>query len=91
MEYVSDWAGNIITFSCIFLILEAFIPHGNMKKYLRFIAGLLIIVIILKPIFSFRDIEVELPQIKTEEYRQKTEEYIQKSLEDEKWKIQRGE
>jgi len=86
MEYISLWARGLITLAFLSAFLEFAVLENSMKKYLRFISGLLIIFTLIKPISSLRNVEIELPEVKTEEYREKTDDYVLKSLEDERWK-----
>ncbi|OQB14174.1 MAG: Stage III sporulation protein AF (Spore_III_AF) [Firmicutes bacterium ADurb.Bin193] len=66
MEYISSWAGALITVVVLASFIELFLPSGSIKKYVSFASGLIIIILIIKPITDFKGIS--LPNIKAQTY-----------------------
>jgi len=57
---IKEWIFNIVSISLIGVLLDIVIPNGNIKKYTRFIIGLITVVVILKPILNLFD---QLPEL----------------------------
>ncbi|MCI8621886.1 MAG: hypothetical protein HFJ50_09630 [Clostridia bacterium] len=49
INYISSWAGGIITAVIVVTILEMILPKGNSKKYIKTIIGIYVIYIIISP------------------------------------------
>ena len=49
IEFISSWAGQIITAVVLVTILEMILPKGNSKKYIKTIIGIYILYIIISP------------------------------------------
>ena len=49
INYISSWAGGIITAVIVVTILEMILPNGNSKKYIKTIIGIYVIYIIISP------------------------------------------
>lgn len=52
IEYISSWAGQIITAVIVVTILEMILPKGNSKKYIKTIIGIYILYIIISPVIK---------------------------------------
>lgn len=52
MDVVMDWVKPIIYFSIFITILMQILPGEKYKKYIRFFAGLLMIVLVMNPILN---------------------------------------
>ena len=50
MQFFSDYVTGIIVVSFLTLILENLLPQGSHKKYISTIIGLLVMLVILKPL-----------------------------------------
>ena len=57
---IKEWIFNIVSISLIGVLLDIVIPNGNIKKYTRFIIGLITVVVILNPILNLFD---QLPEL----------------------------
>ena len=55
MNFIKVWCEEIIVSVIIAVIIEMFIPQGNIKKYVRVVVGIYIIFVILNPIVSNLD------------------------------------
>ena len=53
IDYISSWAGQIITSVIIVTILEMILPKGNSKKYIKTIIGVYILYVIISPVLKF--------------------------------------
>lgn len=69
MDYISGWARGLITIVIMSSFIELILPRGDIKKYVRFASGLIIIVLIVKPLFNIKNIEIpKLEPLQQEEY-----------------------
>lgn len=50
MEIVKEWVKNVFIIIVAITFIEILLPHGSMKKYLKFIFSLIIMAIILSPL-----------------------------------------
>lgn len=50
MSILSDWVTQIIIFIFIGTILELIIPNNSMKRYVHIVVGLILLLILIKPI-----------------------------------------
>ena len=50
MRFLNDYATGIVVVSLLTLILENLLPQGSQKKYISTIIGLLVMLVILKPL-----------------------------------------
>ena len=71
---------NIIVFVLFLSILEELILNQEYKKYVRFFAGLIFILIVLNPLSSFQVIEDEIDNYFEEKSEQIEEEDLQKQV-----------
>ncbi len=54
-----DWVTQIILFLLLAAIIDLIIPSGSMKKYIKLVVGLILILILLKPIFFLFNIDIK--------------------------------
>lgn len=68
MAYLYDWIKQIVLFILIGTILEMLLPNSSLKKYVHFVFGLLLLLILAKPIFYLfqTDITHEIKLIEEE-------------------------
>ncbi|CDQ39694.1 MULTISPECIES: stage III sporulation protein AF [Virgibacillus] len=59
MEMLIDWVTQIILFLLLAAIIDLIIPSGSMKKYIKLVVGLILILILLKPIFFLFNIDIK--------------------------------
>ncbi|SHG67733.1 MULTISPECIES: stage III sporulation protein AF [Virgibacillus] len=59
MQIVIDWVTQIILFILLATIIDLVIPANSMKKYMKLVVGLILILILLKPIFYIFQIDVQ--------------------------------
>lgn len=52
MNSLVEWISTIIVFIFLVTIVGMLLPNSNMKNYVKMVAGLLLIVIILNPVFK---------------------------------------
>ena len=52
IEFLKNWCEELIVGAFIIIIIEMFVPSGNIKKYIKVISGIYIIFLILNPIIS---------------------------------------
>lgn len=72
MEYLKEYAQNIVIISVIATVFEMMMPEGKNKKYIAVVVGLLVMLVIMQPIekitnirknFSFvPEFEFEMPR-----------------------------
>ena len=52
IEFMRIWCEEIIVSVIVAIIIEMFVPQGNIKKYVRVVIGIYIMFVILNPIVS---------------------------------------
>lgn len=52
MSFIREWVISIVSVIIIVVFLDILLPKGNMKKYANFVLGLIVMIIILKPIIN---------------------------------------
>lgn len=59
MELFSDWITQIVLFILLGTIIELLLPDNRMKKYVNLILGLLLLLILSKPIMYIFSVDAE--------------------------------
>ncbi|WP_077326905.1 stage III sporulation protein AF [Virgibacillus siamensis] len=59
MEVLIDWVSKIIIFLLLASIIDLLIPATSMKKYIKLVVGLILILILLKPVFYLFDVNIQ--------------------------------
>ncbi|WP_010650829.1 stage III sporulation protein AF [Oceanobacillus massiliensis] len=59
MEVVIQWVTQIILFIVIATIIDLLIPAETMKRYVKLAVGLILLLILLKPIFHIFNTDIE--------------------------------
>ncbi|GIO28557.1 stage III sporulation protein AF [Ornithinibacillus bavariensis] len=59
MELIINWVSQIIIFILLATIIDLVVPAGSMKKYVKFVIGLILILIFLQPIFHLLNFDIE--------------------------------
>lgn len=78
MEFFRDYIKEIIGFVVICQMISGIFPNKNMGKYIRFVIGLIIIGLLIRPIFDFSEIySYEIPDV-TFEYELPTNDNIER-------------
>ncbi|MFN2745386.1 stage III sporulation protein AF [Bacillus sp. z60-18] len=52
MQFLTEWLTNIILFILLAIVIDMLLPNSSMQKYAKMVISLLLIVVILKPIFT---------------------------------------
>jgi len=60
LEYLKIWIKNIVVIMMLGLVLEVFIPRGDLKKYVKMVMGLFVIFMILQPLLKLIDYNFSL-------------------------------
>lgn len=60
MEWISQWAGNLAVYFIFLSAVMNLLPGGEEKKYLRFFLGLLLILLVLKPVLELKNLDTVL-------------------------------
>ncbi|MFD2630798.1 stage III sporulation protein AF [Oceanobacillus kapialis] len=58
MDVLIQWVTQIIIFVLLATIIDLLMPSTSMKKYIKLIVGLILILILLKPIFYLFQIDI---------------------------------
>ncbi|WP_010093205.1 stage III sporulation protein AF [Ornithinibacillus scapharcae] len=59
MDLLINWVSQIIIFILLATIIDLLVPAGGMKKYIKFVIGLILILIFLQPIFQLFKIDIK--------------------------------
>lgn len=52
LEFLKKWIISVVTMVIFMALIDLILPENNIKKYARFVTGLLVIVTILNPVFK---------------------------------------
>lgn len=52
LEFLKKWIISVVTMVIFMALIDLILPENNLKKYARFVTGLLVIVTILSPVFK---------------------------------------
>ena len=63
IEFFSSWVKNIIYIIIFIVFLEILLPNNSMRKYVKMVAGLLIILVILTPITGLMNKKLNLQDL----------------------------
>ncbi|GAA0416717.1 MAG: stage III sporulation protein AF [Bacillota bacterium] len=58
MQVLIQWVTQIILFLLLAAIIDLLVPSNSMKKYIKLVVGLILILILLKPIFYIFQIDI---------------------------------
>lgn len=58
MSILSEWVTQIIVFIFIGTILELIVPNNSMKRYIQIVVGLILLLILVKPILFLFSVHV---------------------------------
>lgn len=58
MTIITEWVMQIIIFMLIGTIIELLLPNHSMKKYLHLVVGLLLLIILAKPILYLFQVDI---------------------------------
>ena len=53
MEYIKSFIETLVTIIILFSAIELISPNNSIKKYIKFVLGLILIVVMLNPIIDF--------------------------------------
>ena len=53
MEHIKSFIETLVTIIILFSAIELISPNNSMKKYIKFVLGLILIVVMLNPIIDF--------------------------------------
>jgi stage III sporulation protein AF len=59
MQFFVQWISNIIVFILIASLVMMLIPNSSLAKYVKFVASLLLIVMMLQPIFQIFKVNIK--------------------------------
>ena len=59
MDFFIQWVSNIIVYILVATIIMMLIPNTGLAKYVRFVASLLLIVMMLQPIFQLFKVNIK--------------------------------
>ncbi|TCT22625.1 stage III sporulation protein AF [Melghiribacillus thermohalophilus] len=66
MAWINEWVTQIILFLLVALIMELMLPQTSLKKYIKFVLGLILMLIFLQPLFEL--FRVDMTQIIEDEW-----------------------
>ena len=60
IKYISDYVLNIVLVIVLNVIAESIMPSGAFKKYIKTFMGLVVIIMLARPLLEFSDFDIEL-------------------------------
>lgn len=79
MEYLKEYASNIIIISMLSTVFQILLPDGKQKKYVTLIIGLVVMLVVMKPLEMITEIKnnfFEMPHFEIETQS----DYLEKNL-----------
>ncbi|MBR2499520.1 MAG: stage III sporulation protein AF [Clostridia bacterium] len=79
MEYLKEYASNIIIISMLSTVFQILLPDGKQKKYVILIIGLVVMLVVMKPLEMITEIKnnfFEMPHFEIETQS----DYLEKNL-----------
>lgn len=73
ISFLKSWITNIVVLIIFLALAEIILPSNSMRKYARFVIGLIVIVVIITPIFKLFDKQNSI-EAAISEYEKKYEE-----------------
>jgi len=58
MDLLIQWVTQIVIFIILATIIDMLVPSSSMQKYVRLVAGLVLLLLLLQPIFSLFQIDI---------------------------------
>ena len=87
MEAIIEWIRNLVVFILFATIVDMLIPSSALGKYVRFVIGLLLLILLINPLFAF--LKIPLGETLSQQFFSKLDETnIQNHLEEKKTEIQ---
>ena len=87
MEAIIEWIRNLVVFILFATIVDMLIPSSALGKYVRFVIGLLLLILLINPLFAF--LKIPLGETLSQQFFSKLDETnIQNHLEAKKTEIQ---
>jgi stage III sporulation protein AF len=59
LDLLINWVSQIIIFILLATIIDLLVPAGGMKKYIKFVIGLILIFLFLQPIFYLFKVDIQ--------------------------------
>ena len=69
MEYLKEYASNIIIISMLSTVFQILLPEGKQKKYVTLVIGLVVMLVVMKPLEVITDLKdnfIEIPSFEIE-------------------------
>lgn len=57
MNFLTDWAKNIIYYVLFIKLISNLIPSGNMARYIKLFSGILLIFILIEPLLTLKNMD----------------------------------
>ncbi len=65
-EFLQQWIQNITFYFVIVTLILQMVPDKSYRKYIQFITGLILILLLAEPIFSFTEITISFDSYQKE-------------------------
>ncbi|WP_461204357.1 stage III sporulation protein AF [Clostridium sp. DL1XJH146] len=67
MTYIKEWITNITTAIIFIAAIELILPQNSIKKYAKFVLGLLLLIVVINPFIKFASSEINLESLFSED------------------------
>ena len=57
MEWIGEWVRNLAFYFIFLSAVMNFLPNGEEKKYIRFFMGILLILLVMKPVMGLAGLD----------------------------------
>lgn len=59
-EFIYSWLKNLVLIFVLITMVELVMPKGNMRRYINFVIGLLIIYAVISPFINYSNLDFQL-------------------------------
>jgi len=63
--FIKQWVINIVTLVLFIIMFEMILPTGKMKKYIRLVTSTIMVIVIMNPLISLLDKDVDFTALQT--------------------------
>lgn len=75
-DFISEWLGNFAGYMILLTIIMHIVPNKEFQKYVRFLCGLIMILLMLSPVIEMMGMEERVWEIyESREYENVMEEF----------------
>ncbi len=59
-EFITNWLKELVTLFMIISLIDIIMPKGNMRRYVNFIIGILVIFTVISPLIKLKEVNLDI-------------------------------